>query len=263
MRAALAARGGAGVIVRIIHGQHEAPRVLVDRVRGRFVADIRNRKQARDVGVVHQVVVPDAVDLVRIHVTVLVRIYDSVVVDAGADSVAHFRRLRTHPVVVPDVCFEIGQIGKRDHRKHIIGHVVAVLRRVVARPETRPHHAGVANGRTFARIGERAVPIVRKGVVALEFHDAERAFVCALHLGRERCAVAGALPVRPCEPDRIRERVEFELLFSDLVVAVECVGVRVDEQIFGLARDDAAQHGFHGGVIGEVDVWTHLGTGVA
>ena len=100
-------------------------------------------------------------------------------------------------------------------------------------------------------------------MVALDLHQVHSALVRGFHFRRQRRSVAGLFPVVPGQDHRIGERVEFEFLFGDPVIAVERVGVRVDEDVLGRTGDHAAQHGLDRRVLREEKIGTHLRAGVA
>jgi len=82
--AADTAGGAAGEQPRVISGEDETPRVLVNRVINRCEAQVRGGKKARDVGVIGKEAMAEPVYLIGVYKTAAVRADDAV---AGGEGV--------------------------------------------------------------------------------------------------------------------------------------------------------------------------------
>ncbi len=107
------------VVIRVVLGEQKFSRVLVDEAIGPRVAEIRCRKQTRDVRIVHQRLMADAIHLVRVNVTV-VRCEDFAEL---LNPVLHFGSQRFGTIaleqIAKDRAFDLFEITERDDGHHL------------------------------------------------------------------------------------------------------------------------------------------------
>ena len=160
---------------------------------------------------------------------------------------------------------DFGQTAQYDDGEHVVGNVVLIARGIVGRPETRPDHARESNPAPLAGVGEIGVAIPRTLVVMLLVtQHRERTQERPIHLRREDRGIVRLDPILVREPDRVQQRVDFELSLDDLIIARKRIRVRVDQHVARLARDDAAQRFANPLIVGGfADVRLHHGAGIA
>ena len=164
-----------------------------------------------------------------------------------------------------DVALDLVELAQRDDGHHLRGDEEVVRARIVGGPEARPDHPGVVHRIPLAAVGNLLVRVGRVlGVILLALHRLERFVEAQRQVAGEDRRVAGFLPVRPRERDRIGQRIQLELLLPHAVVEREGVGVRIDLEVLAHPRDHRAQQlGDLRIALGVEQVRPHLGARVA
>ena len=265
MRAADSLAGLSAEEVRIGFAPDETARVPIDGVVTVDVAEIGHGQKARHVGVVHEMVVAEPVDLECIDLAEFGMIVDGVAlkgtIDFGCEAVA----ASGEAVGAVDGAQNLGRLAERAYSEEVRRNEVGEDRGVVRRTERRHNQSAAAPGGVVAVVDlcvGSAVGFAHEAVVAFaglallvgegieDFSDGGKP------VGVEDRRVARLLPVLICQPQHVAGGVDLPFALVNFgahlgVVAhpsgarravVESVGVGVEKNGLKLTAHDAGYH---------------------
>ncbi len=107
------------------------------------ISQIRQRKQAGNIGIVHQIILPETVHLVSINFSVILCLNNPVPPDSFFDLLSETGGFRLHLFTMIYYFLNLFQIPQHDYGKHIGGNQIAICAGVVAGTETRPRQSDI------------------------------------------------------------------------------------------------------------------------
>ena len=274
--------------VGVVVAEHEAPRVLVDGVVDADVAQVGHGQQRRHVGVVHEVVVAEAVYLEGVDGAVLRVLVHGVLAERLLHLVGQRAAVARQLCVAVHACQYVCGLAQRRYGEEVRGHQIEEDGGVVAGAEGRADESAGLGGVAVSAVAHGVV-LCRRGALEAVGPVAVLALLLAeglqdgLHgvepqLTLEDAVVARHQPVLVGQPQGVAERVNLILalvqegLHVGVVggplaarrAVVEGVGVGVEDDALQLSQDGAAHHAAHFLVVlGKLHVGPHLCAAVA
>ena len=252
--------------VRIVLAPHKAAGVLVDGVVDVDITEVRHSEQRRNVGIVHEEMVAEAVNLVSVDLAILGVVDNSIFLQSGRHLVGEGCTLGCCGGVVVYLGQDLSGLTQRRDSHEVGWHKEQERGSIVRGTEHRGDKTYGIHRVAIARVAdgvELTVGLAKEGVrtlvlLALLFVEGfENLLHSLLPFGTKHRGVARYLPVVEGETDGIAQRVDLILALMQFrlhVGAVACplvvlygthvegVGIGVDVDALELTQDDAAHH---------------------